>query len=277
VLLVGAVTVAVIGIAKYLLHLDVRASSTVAGYSALATHLAVAIALGLGIRVHSRIFSRRGVDEIFLGIMLVGLALTFSRGQWLAVAVVILLVGVWKSPKMLAAVAAAALGLLMIFPELRLRAMTLLDPLNQSSERLTIWKGAILLFNERPFFGFGLDTFRAVFPLMHEMKDKGVGSWHNDYLQVLVESGLVGLAIFLCLAGVLLYRSLSLYRRLNGTHDQAKGLSLGIFLTFVTFFTAIFFSSILIGPLAFMLFAFIMGLFAVLDEQEKNISKPYEV
>jgi O-antigen ligase len=89
-------------------------------------------------------------------------------------------------------------------------------------------------------------------------------------VQVLIESGLAGLAVFLYLAGVLLYRSLSLYRRLDEARHREKGLSFGIFLTFVAFFIAIIFSSIIIGPLAFMLFAFVIGIFAVLDEQEKN-------
>ena len=59
--------------------------------------------------------------------------------------------------------------------------------------RDTIWRGALMLIGEHPFVGFGPRTFLSVFPLFDQMTVRGVSSWHNDYLQVYMESGLLGL------------------------------------------------------------------------------------
>jgi O-antigen ligase len=50
-----------------------------------------------------------------------------------------------------------------------------------------------MVYARHPFVGFGPRTFREVFPLMQQLADKGTSSWHNDFLQVYMESGLLGL------------------------------------------------------------------------------------
>jgi O-antigen ligase len=69
----------------------------------------------------------------------------------------------------------------------------------QLSDRDVIFEGALLLWKERPLTGYGPRTFREIFPLHEKLGDKGVGSWHNDFIQVYFESGLIGLGAFIVL------------------------------------------------------------------------------
>ena len=62
--------------------------------------------------------------------------------------------------------------------------------------RVTYWQGALRMFAARPILGMGWNTFGLVYP-----KYMVLGGWpsatvHNDYLQVLSETGLVGFALY---------------------------------------------------------------------------------
>jgi len=66
------------------------------------------------------------------------------------------------------------------------------------------------------------------------LPDQGVGSWHNDYLQVYMESGLVGLLAFVAIiaaAGVVAFRQ---FRSGAGPHARtAAALLLSLFIVFL--------------------------------------------
>ena len=62
--------------------------------------------------------------------------------------------------------------------------------------RVTYWQGALRMFADRPILGMGWNTFGLMYP-----KYMILGGWpsatvHNDYLQVLAETGLVGFALY---------------------------------------------------------------------------------
>ncbi|MCD6521708.1 O-antigen ligase family protein [Candidatus Calescamantes bacterium] len=71
--------------------------------------------------------------------------------------------------------------------------------------RLYVWKSGWKMFLARPLLGWGRDTFPYVFPSYREKElEKFVSSdvmmaprAHNEYLQVLVEEGIVGFILFL--------------------------------------------------------------------------------
>ena len=93
-----------------------------------------------------------------------------------------------------------------------------------------------MIVGQRPVFGFGLRTFHLIFPLQQELPDQKVGSWHNDFLQIYMESGLVGLLAFVALivaVGVVAYRGFrtkpvpELYRR------TTAALVLSLFIVFI--------------------------------------------
>jgi O-antigen ligase len=65
--------------------------------------------------------------------------------------------------------------------------------------RWAVWAATAGIFKDYPVFGTGLDTFGSVFPAYQPPEASGL-LWldaHNDYLQLLAETGIVGTAIAL--------------------------------------------------------------------------------
>ena len=45
-----------------------------------------------------------------------------------------------------------------------------------------------MIWDQHPILGFGTRTFNETFLLHDQLVDRGVGGWHNEYLQVYLES-----------------------------------------------------------------------------------------
>ena len=75
----------------------------------------------------------------------------------------------------------------------------------RASMRLDTWH----IFREHPWTGTGLGTLQTVFPAYETLYDaKVVNHSHNDYLEALAETGIVGAACCAWFLGALFFRSL---------------------------------------------------------------------
>jgi O-antigen ligase len=64
--------------------------------------------------------------------------------------------------------------------------------------RLTITKDSLRMFSQRPIAGWGLGTFPTVYPSFRSFyTNLFVNEAHNDYAQLLVETGLLGFGLML--------------------------------------------------------------------------------
>jgi O-antigen ligase len=93
-------------------------------------------------------------------------------------------------------------------------------------ERLAHWQAAYTMASAQPFIGVGLGNYEAVYP------EYGLPSWprplghaHNDYLNILAETGIVGLAFYLAGWAALAYWTL---RSLHQPDPVLRGLTLGL-------------------------------------------------
>jgi len=76
------------------------------------------------------------------------------------------------------------------------------------TNRVYIWRNALRVFPDNPIIGSGPDTFRNAFPIdaqleYGEMYDKA----HNEYLQILICQGILGLLCYLVFLGCVLFKS----------------------------------------------------------------------
>ena len=92
--------------------------------------------------------------------------------------------------------------------------------------RLEITKDSLRMFSKRPVGGWGLGTFPTVYPSYRSFyTNLFVNEAHNDYAQLLVETGLVGFGLMLWFL-VLLYRyGLPTSRRWEFQWDGAVSLA----------------------------------------------------
>ncbi|MFI5664921.1 O-antigen ligase family protein [Streptomyces sp. NPDC051684] len=218
---------------------DVMGMSTVVSYGLVC---AVALALG-GPTPRARIGAR-----VCALALVVPLALSFSRGAWIATAAVcllqLLLGGVRRAVRLLAAALAATVVLVGGFGvgtsmlEERLSSITQVTaaPDQSVTDRYTMWAAAIDMWQEHPVTGVGLKNFpahrdsHASIALSAGSDVAGAGaayhrqpllSPHNMYLLVLSEQGLLGLTAVVGSWAVLLVCGA---RRLAGAHRRGHGL-----------------------------------------------------
>ena len=136
--------------------------------------------------------------------------LSGSRGGAMALAAEVLMLAVvivWqrlprKAIVLLIAMAVSTLGLFIWLggPEQyeRLTSMFLGNSGLSDQTRFHIAHDAYVMFTQRPVFGWGLGTFPVVDPQVRTFyTDLLVDHAHNDYLQLLAETGLVGVGLAL--------------------------------------------------------------------------------
>jgi hypothetical protein len=77
---------------------------------------------------------------------------------------------------------------------------------NPLTSRIPVWLATIKLSNQHPFMGWGIGSYKFMFfPLsgLHTFPWKQA---HNEFLQILFETGYAGLAVMLSIVGVLIYK-----------------------------------------------------------------------
>ena len=92
--------------------------------------------------------------------------------------------------------------------------------------RLNITKDSLRMFLNRPVLGWGLGTFPTVYPSYRSFyTNLFVNEAHNDYAQLLVETGLLGFGLMLLFLGRLYWYGLSTSRRWEFQWDGALSLA----------------------------------------------------
>jgi O-antigen ligase len=77
-----------------------------------------------------------------------------------------------------------------------------IDPLTSLGQRLALWSSSWQMILEKPFFGFGIGQFNEALSSLPGAASltatvRSYSHAHNDFLQLAVEQGLVGLTVFL--------------------------------------------------------------------------------
>ncbi len=135
--------------------------------------------------------------------------------------------------------------------------------------RKIVWQGAIKVWQHYPIFGSGVETFAYSYYLDRPVAHNLVSEWdflynkaHNELLNYLANSGLVGLLSYLALFAMIFYLGLKHYLG-NKNYSELLAILAGIIAMFVSNFFG--FSTVATNVLLFGFFAII-----VLDEKDKE-------
>ncbi len=144
-----------------------------------------------------------------------------TRGVWIAVVVTILLYAVMiaknsRKSLVIALIILVVFGLLaMMIPETQARVRSIADRNFQSnSERLLLWESAGKMFYDHPLVGVGFNQFKEIYPSQYISplaKEPTLPHAHNNVMQLLAETGIIGLTGFLYLFWTVLRKSYILY------------------------------------------------------------------
>lgn len=100
-------------------------------------------------------------------------------------------------------------------------------------ERLAHWVAAQRMWERSPWFGVGIGNYAAVYPEVRLPRwEDPLGHAHNIYLNMLAETGLLGLAVFLALWGAVVVWSWRCFRStspVDGSQRWRAAVAVGIF------------------------------------------------
>jgi O-antigen ligase len=252
--IVGGVLSSLTGIAQFNFHLVDRAQSFTSSYTVFSSYLLIVLPIVLflpqnvlneKIRITSIIIIAAGLitslgrTNIIIAAILVFFSLFMKRISILSFLIIIIIT--------------ALISYLSFENNKKEITNRMVNP-GTLSDRDVIWKGASELMLKHTFLGFGPRTFQQIFPYTNEFSDKGIGGWHNDFLQVYFESGIAGLMAFLFLIFLIIYNG-NISFKLNNICNP--GIFLSLIGLILSAFTAGFITSVVLS----IVFVFLLTIF----------------
>ena len=229
-----------------------RSTGTTAHSNVLGASTAFLVPVLLALMKLARYRLWQGLALVGVGCCLVGVVVSLSRTGMLTYIVILPMLLLARllviTPPRAALVAVAAIASI---PFLSEGVTRIFNPTNylanksvSVSERFKLWDAAFRAFIENPLTGFGFGDNRGILDFYYSPWNTGLLTVHSSYLQVLIETGIIGLLIlvffFYCLLRMF-WRAATLYRR----QGDALGwnLSIAILISFTSF--------LIIGAIAF--------------------------
>lgn len=207
-----------------------------AGVNGLAAFEAQACALLLALAAFEKRWSSRFAYWSLIGFSALCLMFSLSRGGYLAFLAGCLFVGLVKQRKLLILLAIfLATWASIVPPAVQQRVFMTYDKntheLDHSSEtRVNLWEEAMQIYDTNPLVGAGFFTYA------YTSHYNGYKDTHNLYVKVLVETGVVGILLFLWLLLKTFTSGYSLFRQ--GTDPFLCSIGLGLSAWVVCVFVA---------------------------------------
>jgi O-antigen ligase len=257
---VSAVIVALIGIFQFNLKFVARAESLSSGYSTFSSYLLTS----LGIFLILYEFIKRKYNYYFwsagIAFIVIGLVTSLGRANLFFAAIIIIVFLSIKKIKIkyiaTAVILIAGLSYLS-FINNSSEVVNRIETPGQLSDRDIILEGAKQIYKEHPVLGYGPRTFHQVFPFPERFADRGIGSWHNDFIQIYFESGIIGEISFLILLVVPFINGIKLLRRIK--EIKKKSVVLGVLLAISGLVLSALFAGFIDSPVLALVFAFLIS------------------
>jgi O-antigen ligase len=168
---------------------------TLAGLLLLATPLAAAAAAATRGRV-------RALYLLALAVLVTGLLLGFTRSAWLGAIVAVTVMLLRVRPRLAwLVVPGIAIAFALLPPAYRDRARSSFDPTHPNNlDRLRMWRAGVVIWRQHPWTGVGLVDLK---PYVRAVRTSDAGQvhghMHDNFMQILVMTGMLGLLAFVWL------------------------------------------------------------------------------
>ena len=178
-----------------------RVFSTWENPNILAGYLAEAAAVVFAFLMGAESVGERQKWGVFLAALLACLGMTYARGAFFSIALVLAGYGAIKDRRVLLGCAAFGGLALLLDPMLAERLGSIFTKVDTSSEmRLAIWESTVAMIFDHPLLGIGWGAYWMVYPeydfYINDVSVRIVHA-HNMYLNYAAEVGVVGLLAFL--------------------------------------------------------------------------------
>lgn len=210
-----------------------------------------------------KVVSQRWKILVWLGLVtiILGIFSTLSRSAYIGLFVLAMIWGFYHYRLLLAGIIISVMIfaiLANLFPHLVYTQWYRfqVDTISKwtAENRQVIAKKSLELILQKPLTGYGLENFSLAFPKVVSINDLGlkdivVDSSHNFFLDLVVQTGFVGLALFLLLLIVILIHSLKYLDSVTLEHKAFIKASISVIIAFLAVHQ---FSVISTGPLVLL-------------------------
>ncbi|MCF8240419.1 MAG: O-antigen ligase family protein [Melioribacteraceae bacterium] len=255
----ASAAVALIGIIRFNLQVVERAESFSSGYSTYSAYLITFLPILLA-RKKWEFGLNKYVWYISCSLIAIGIILALGRANILIAVFALMILFIfrisgWKDLGLVIVIAGVVS--FMSFQNNDVLIQQRVEAPTQLSDRDIILKGFTEIYDSHPLLGFGPRTFDNVFMLRDQLADKGVGGWHNVFIQVYVESGLFGLAAFLGLLLFILWKGFNEIR-INYQQIHNDGTLVGIYIGLLSLILSGMLGGFITSPVLSIIFVFII-------------------
>ncbi len=157
---------------------------------------------------------------LLLALLLSSLIFTYMRGAWIGLILAMLVLGILKHRKLLFLAPLGVVLAIHIFPSILQRFAPIFDPnsfqYTSLGWRIRMWMLSFNYFLQNPVFGLGFGNYIFVY---HKMMELYMAA-HNDYLRILVETGMVGFSCFIWMLWSLLKMGIKAYQKWDNSYYQ---------------------------------------------------------
>lgn len=259
----GATLAAGIGIIRYQLGIIGRAASIVSGPYTFSIYMAIAV----GVILTMFAFSKNVGEKIFLGLVsipaLFGAFFALERAAYLVIALYVVILGFFKDRKLLVPIIVLA-GIVYFFsPPTINKLKERFDYSNKKSfysHREVLLDLGLERANKVGFFGYGINSFPALVDVQAEPRitAKGINSWHNMYMEYLLDGGPLNLLILIWLLIVQARYSFARFKKSN--EPEHKVFQYTVIFVVLCLVVMGFFADTLRDPIISMLIWMMFGL-----------------
>ncbi len=211
--------------------IKMRIYSTLDNPNVLGEYILLVLPVSIGLMWTRKNFYTKVVYAGISAIMLVALILTFSRGCWIGLIIAAAVFITFAAGKLWGLALVALPVIPMVLPESIINRFLSIGDMKDSSTsyRVYIWMGCLAMIKDFWLSGIGMgqEAFTQVYPF-YSYNGIVAPHSHNLFLQILVESGVAGIAVFLIIV------ALFLRRVMTGYQYGGKGDTLSTVMTAIT-------------------------------------------
>lgn len=268
----GAVIISIIGSTRFFIGDVERAQSFSSSYTVFSGYLLTAFVSALFYPKKDKSFNQQFFWAIVYSIIFLGLLTSLGRAN-IALALLTFLVAITlkqisvRQIIMLIIIAIIGYGVYSFRPSKVIGERV--ENITQLSDRDIIWQGAKEILFKHPVLGFGPRTFQQIFPLKEKFADKGIGGWHNDFLQIYFESGAIGLLAFLILLYIILKTSINQIRN-KKTDAELKSVSASVLASVIALIISAMAAGFITSVVLSIVFVFLISFLSRIDYEQKQ-------
>jgi O-antigen ligase len=180
--------------------ITLRVYSTLDNPNVLAEYLLLIIPIGVASIFTSKTGTGKTMSVIATGAMVLCMILTYSRGGWLGLVFSAAIFLVLLDRRFIVLGVLGLIALMFVLPDSILARFQSITDMSDSSTsyRIYIWMATINMLKDYWFCGIGtgISAYKAVYP-KYSFNAVSAPHSHNLYLQIMCESGICGIVVFL--------------------------------------------------------------------------------